>query len=99
MYSYFKDFATVKRNVLLNNKSTYQPTGVTTYWFLKPVSSADVLDQERFWQDFNFHTYDYVDIKTSDILVINWDNYTVKWVWVSQWFIVKYRKILLSKSK
>ena len=99
MYSYFKDTATVKRSVLSNWKSIFQSTWKTYKWFLKPISSEDNLYQDRFWQDFNFHTTDTADIKTSDILTIDNIDYTVKWVWISKGFRVKYTKCLVTKTK
>ena len=99
MYRYFKDTAKIKRPVLADWKSSYQLTGITCKWFLKPISSEDSLYQDRFWQDFNFHTNDTIDIKTTDILEIEWEDYQVKWVGKTIWIIIKYRKVLLTKSK
>ena len=99
MYSYFKDTATVKRAVSSAWKSTFQPTWKIYKWFLKPVSSEDNLYQDRFWQDFNFHTYDTAEIQTSDILSIGWIDYSVKWVWKVTWIRVKFKKVLVVKAK
>lgn len=99
MYKYFKNKAIVKRNIYVWQKSYIQETGNSYMWFLKPVSSEDTLYNGAFWQDFNFHTYENADIITSDVLIIDWEKYQVKWVWKTSWIIIKYKKVLVTKAE
>lgn len=99
MYNYFKSKAYVKRATYTWQKSEIVANWKSYFWFLKPVSSDDTVYNWAFWQDFHFHTYDYADIKTSDVLVIDWEEFQVKWVWKILWIVIKYKKVLVTKAK
>lgn len=98
MYKYFKDTAEVKRMAYVDWKWSYSTTWNTYKGYLAPLSVEDGLEIEAFWKDYYFTTKKVSDIKEADILTINWDDYSVKWVSKWDWIIIKYKKILLTKK-
>jgi len=61
-------------------QSWYVSTWNTYNWHLKALTIKDWIEKESFWKEYEFHTNKDADIKESDRLIINWDNYDVKGV-------------------
>lgn len=80
MKSFFKTPAEVKRKTYIDNKSSTITTGNIYKGFLKPLSLADGIEEGAFWKEFRFTTFIDSDIKQGDILAIEWEDYSVKWV-------------------
>ena len=97
MYRYFKETATVYRMVTVSGKSTYSATGNSYKWYLKPAWTEDSLYQDKFWQDYYFTTVNTADIKNWDQLIINNEEYKVKWFWNWNWIVLRYKKFIIVK--
>jgi len=98
MFKFFKDNAIVNRLIYVNNKSTLSVTWNSYLGYLKPLKPDDSLYQWSFWKDFSFSTSQNADIIESDVLLINWINYDVKWIGEWNWINIKYKKLLLVKK-
>ena len=61
-------------------KSEYVELDNVYYGHLKPLTIKDGVELSNFWKDFQFNTDWSADIKESDKLIIDWDNYDVSWV-------------------
>lgn len=96
---YYNFSATVLRNTYVNDKSSYVATWNIYKWYLAPITEEDGLDLDKFWKQFNFSVKPSADIQEADILEIDWEKYNVKGVAPWKWIVVKYKKILLVKSK
>jgi len=99
---YFKDSATVTRNIYTwtwgEKKSSYQLTWNTYKGYLAPVTEEDGLELDKFGKQYNFTTKNTADIKEADILTIDLVKYKVKWEAKWDWKIIKYKKVLLVKN-
>lgn len=98
MFRFFKDIAIVSRLTYVNNKSTFSATWNTYKWYLKPLKPDDSLYQWAFWKDFSFTTDPNADIQESDLLIIDWTDYSVKWIAWWEWITIKYKRLLLVKK-
>ena len=98
MEVYFTSSAIVKRPVVVDQKSSYQPTWNTYKGYLAPVTEEDGLELDKFGKQYNFTTKKTADVKEADILTIDWEDYKVKAEAKWSWIVIKYKKILLIKS-
>lgn len=98
MFRYFKDSASVSRIQYTDNKSDFVPTWNTYKGYLKPLKPDDSLYQWAFGKDFSFTTDKNADIRESDQLIIDWNEYKVKWIAKWEGITVKYKRLLLVKT-
>lgn len=62
------------------NKSSYSATGDTAQGNLKALTLADGVEISNFGKEYQFNTTLWADIKESDRLRIDWEDYDVKGV-------------------
>ena len=80
----------------------YKQSWYTATWdsykgHLKALTLKDWVEIWNFWKEFQFNTDVNSDIKESDRLEINWENYDVKWVASFEWVSFSRKMFILNK--
>lgn len=84
-------------NVWWYKKGEYILTWKNYNWNLKAQTIADWIDLNMFWKIYEFHTEIDADIKESDKLIIDWENYDVKGIANFNWYTFSRKMIILNK--
>lgn len=73
--------AEIKRLVYLENVARWKQTVFSVRWYFTAVNeNSQLMTDWKFWKLFKLSIQDIVDIRESDSVLIEWREYTVKWV-------------------
>lgn len=73
--------AEIKRLVYENNVARWKQTVFSIRWYFAAVNeNSQLMTDGKFWKLFKLNVQDIVDIRESDSVLIEWREYTVKWV-------------------
>lgn len=73
--------AEIKRLVYENNVARWKTTVFSIRWYFTAVNeNSQLMTDWKFWKLFKLSIQDIVDIRESDSVFIEWNEYAVKWV-------------------
>lgn len=90
--------AEVKRLVYQDNVARGKETVSRYSWYLTAVSeNSELMTDGKFWKLYKLSIQSLTDIKESDSVLIDWVEYTVKWVAYRHWWDLSLTTVILEK--
>jgi len=90
--------AEVKRLVYQDNVARGKETVSRYSWYLTAVSeNSELMTDGKFWKLYKLSIQSLTDIKESDSVLIDWVEYTVKWVAYRHWWDLALTTVILEK--
>ena len=88
--------AEVKRLVYEDKVAKWKETIWSYSWYLTAVNEeSEVLNDSKFWKAYKLSICSLVDIKETDSIVIDWVEYSVKWVAQRHWWSLALTTVIL----
>ena len=90
--------AEIKRLVYQDNVARGKETVARYTWYLTAVSeNSELMTDGKFWKLYKLSIQSLTDIKESDSVLIDWVEYTVKWVAYRHWWGLALTTVILEK--
>lgn len=88
--------AEIKRLIYLDNVARWKQTVFSVRWYLTAVNeNSNLMSDGKFWKLFKLSIGSIVDIRESDSVIIEWREYTVKWVAQRKWWSLLLTTVIL----
>ena len=90
--------AEIKRLVYQDNVARGKQTIATYSWYLTAVNeNSQLMTDGKFWKLYKLSIQCLPEIRASDSVVIDWVEFTVKWVAYRHWWHLSLTTVILEK--
>jgi hypothetical protein len=90
--------AEIKRLVYQDNVARGKQTITTYSWYLTTVNeNSQLMTDGKFWKLYKLSIQCLTEIRESDSVVIDWVEFTVKWVAYRHWWHLSLTTVILEK--